>query len=48
MAELPDIRMSDAFREYIRDLQDSELFDFADAQADNQGLAHPTTGTHFQ
>jgi len=45
MSELPDIRMSDAFQEYVRDLQDSELFDFPAAQADKQGLAHPMTGT---
>jgi hypothetical protein len=48
MADLPDIRMSDAFRQYIRDLQDSELFDFSDVQADTQGIAHPTTGTQLK
>ncbi|WP_336330002.1 hypothetical protein [Haloarcula sp. CGMCC 1.2071] len=48
MSDLPDIRMSDAFREYIRELRDAELFDFSEAQTDNQGIAHPTTGTQFK
>lgn len=48
MSDLPDIRMSDTFREYLRELRDAQLFDFSEAQADNQGFAHPTTGPNFK
>lgn len=42
MSGLPDIAMSETFREYVRSLRNSDYLDLE--PADNQGFARPHTG----